>query len=163
MRAPPLHDRFAASPLCAGLTADEVNSLFELCEMRRFEAGTSLFQEGQLGDAVWFVLEGDCEISKSGHVLAEVGPGAALGELSLLRETPQRSATVRAICPVVAVRLPSTVFRKRLARADTAALKVVSNIAHQLADRLVAINERVLSGGRKGLSVARTELRRLVR
>ncbi|MDX2010511.1 MAG: cyclic nucleotide-binding domain-containing protein [Myxococcaceae bacterium] len=163
MHGPSLYQRFAATPLCEGLAGDEVSALFELCEQRHFEPSAALFTQGQPGDALWIILEGDVEVSRDGAVLAEVGPGAALGELSLLRETPTRSATARALCPVVAVRLPTTAFRKRLVASDTAALKVVSNLAHQLADRLVALNDRLLSGGRKGLSVARTELRRLVR
>lgn len=163
MPAASLYEKFATTPLCAGLSADEVNSLFELCEQRRFDASAALFTEGQPGDALWVILEGDVEVSRDGTVLAEVGPGAVLGEPSLLRDTPTRSATARALCPVVAVRLPRTAFRKRLLANDVGALKVVSNLAHQLADRLSALNDRLLSGGRKGLAVARSELRRLVR
>lgn len=163
MTGPSLFERFSSSSLCAGLTPQEVNELFDLCEQRRFAAGATLLEEGQPGDSLWLILDGDVEVTKDGHVLAEFGPGAALGELSLLRETPRRSATAKALCHVTAVRLPTTAFRKRLVAGNVGALKVVSNLAHQLADRLVALNERVLSGGRKGLTVARTELRRLMR
>ena len=159
---PSLLSRFATSMLCRGLTESEVESLFALCEVRKFAAGATMFVEGQPADALWVLLDGDVEITRQGKVLAEVGPGAALGELSLFRAVPTRSATVTAICKATALRISGPQFQKRLVRHDLAALKVVSNLAHQMADRLAAINERLISGGKKGLAVARSELRRVV-
>lgn len=157
-----LLSRFANSIICHGLTDEEIESLFALCEVRRFQPGQSVFQEKTPADSLWVLLEGDVEVTSEGRVLAEVGPGAALGELSLFRAVPTRSATVTAICPVTAMRISGPQFQKRLARHDLAALKVVSNLAHQMADRLLALNGRLLSGGRRGLAVARSELRRVV-
>lgn len=157
-----LLSRFAHSVICRGLTEGEIESLFDLCEVRHYRAGTKLFLEGQAADSLWVLLEGDVEVSAGGRVLAEVGPGAALGELSLFRAVPTRSATVTAICDVTVLRISGPQFQKRLSVHDVAALKVVSNLAYQMADRLLALNERLLSGGKKGLSVARSELRRVV-
>ena len=154
--------RFATSAICRGLTEAEVESLFALCEVRRFRPRETVFRQGQPADALWLLLDGDVEISRDDKVLAEVGPGAALGELSLFRAVPTRSATVRAICEATVLRISGPQFQKRLAGHDLAALKVVSNLAHQMADRLTALNERLLSGGKKGLAVARSELRRVV-
>ena len=69
-------------------------------------------------------------------------------------------ATVRAICPLEMLRIPVEPFRKLLSANHLAALKIVNHLAHQLAERLVALNDRLLSQGKKGLSVARSELRR---
>lgn len=157
-----LLSRFSHSTLCKGLTREEVESLFALCEVRHFKAGQALFQENQPADSLLVLIEGDVEVTSDGRLLAEVGPGAALGELSLFRKVPTRSATVTAICPVTAIRVSGPQFQKRLAVNDVGALKVVSNLAHQMADRLLALNERLLSGGKKGLAVARSELRRAV-
>ena len=157
-----LLSRFASSSLCRGLSASEVEGLFELCEVRKFAPREAVFRERQAADSLWVLLDGDVEITCDGKVLAEVGPGAALGELSLFRATPMRSATVTAICQATALRISGPQFQKRLARHDLAALKVVNNLAHQMADRLAALNEKLLSGGKKGLAVARSELRRVV-
>lgn len=157
-----LLSRFAHSTVCHGLTPEEVESLFALCEVRNYRPGQHLFQEKQPADSLWVLIEGDVEVSSDGRVLAEVGPGSALGELSLFRKVPTRTATVTAICPVTAIRISGPQFQKRLAHHDLGALKVVNNLAHQMADRLLALNERLLSGGKKGLAVARSELRRVV-
>jgi CRP-like cAMP-binding protein len=157
-----LRARLTDIPLFAGLSPVEVDRLFDLAEVRRLKATQRLFAEGDVADALWVVMDGDVEIAKEGSVLAEVGPGAAIGELSLFRATARRSATVTAICPVTVLRLPVNAFRKLLVANDLAALKVVANVAQQMADRLTALNDRLVSNGRKGLSVARSELRRTV-
>lgn len=159
---PPLLVRFAKTELCTGLSLPEVESLFELCELRTFHAGQAIFREGQAADSLWIILEGDVSILREDKLLAEVGPDAVLGELSLLRAVPHRSATAICMCGVTAIRLPGAQFRKRLKARDPAALVAVSNLAHQMAERLVAIDEKLVSGGRRGLSVARTELRRVI-
>ena len=157
-----LRSRLATIPLFKGLTTEELDDLFEMCEVRELKAAQVLFAEGKPSDALWILLEGDVEVSRETKLLAELGPGAAIGELCLFNPTARRSATVTAICPVTVVRIPVNGFRKRLAARDLAALKVVSNIAQQMAERLAALNERLLSKGKKGLAVARSELRRTV-
>jgi CRP-like cAMP-binding protein len=157
-----LRQRLNDIPLFKGLDEGEIDRLFALCDVRRLKAGERLMAEGEAADALFIVLDGDVEISKESKVLAEVGPGAALGELSLFRFTARRSASVTAICPVTVLRIPVVPFRKLLEAHQLAALKVVNNIAHQMAERLTALNERLVSPGKKGLSVARSELRRTV-
>ncbi len=151
----------ASTSVCAGLTPEEVESLFLIAEVRNFAPGTLLFREGSPADALFVLLGGDVEISQEGAVLAEVGPGAVLGEMSLFRTVATRSATVMAICPVTAVRISGPQFRKKLAARDLAALTVVRNVAMQMADRVSALNARVMGKG-KGLTVARSALRRVV-
>jgi CRP/FNR family cyclic AMP-dependent transcriptional regulator len=148
-------------PLFASLTSGELDSLFDVSDVRALAAAEVLFTEGDPADALWVVLRGDVEVSKATVVLAEVGPGAALGELSLFLSRSKRSATARALCPASALRIPANALRKLTAASDLAALKLVNNLAHQMAERLSALNERLLSKS-KGLTVARSELRRLV-
>ena len=159
---PPLFGLFRKTALCAGLSEPEVESLFELCDLHTFHAGAAIFREGQAADALWVVLEGDVSILREDKLLAEVGPGSVLGELSLLRSVAQRSATAICLCGVTAMRMSGPQFRKRVQARDPAALVAVSNLATQMAERLLAIDEKLVSGGKKGLAVARTELRRVI-
>jgi CRP-like cAMP-binding protein len=156
-----LKQKLSAVTLFAELDELELERLMDLAETRLFPADATLLREEQPADALWVVLTGDVEVSRDGRVLAELGPGAVLGELSLLTHQARRSASVRALCCVEALRIPADPFRKLLAQHDVVALKIVSQIAHQMAQRLLALNERLLSG-KKGLAVARSELRRTV-
>ncbi|MFT3712909.1 MAG: cyclic nucleotide-binding domain-containing protein [Archangium sp.] len=157
-----LKQRLSHVGLFESLDDAELERVMELSETRLFPPDAVMLREQLPADALWVVLTGDVEVSRDGRVLAELGPGSALGELSLFTHQARRSATVRAICAVEALRIPVDPFRKMLAAHDLAALKMVSNLAHQMAQRLVALNDRLLSEGKKGLAVARSELRRTV-
>ena len=73
-------------------------------DVRRFQAGETLFHEGDAGDCMFAVLEGEVEIERSGVVLERVGPGGVFGEMALIDHSP-RSATAiaREACSVTAL------------------------------------------------------------
>jgi CRP-like cAMP-binding protein len=155
-----LRERFAQTDICHGLTAPEVEAFFALFSLHQFSPGLALYSEGHAADSLYVVLEGEVAVSHEGEVYATVGPGATLGELSLFRDQPLRSATVTAVTGVTVLRIGRAEFQARIAARDVAALTMVSNLAHQMATRLQAINKRVLSGGVKGLAKSRAELKR---
>jgi CRP-like cAMP-binding protein len=158
--SPLLRERFAQTDLCHGLANLEIDALFTLFSLHQFSPGIPLYAEGHAADSLYVVLEGEVEVSHDGEVYANVGPGATLGELSLFRDQPRRSATVTAVTGVTVLRIGRAEFQARIASRDVVALTVVSNLAHQMANRLLAINERVSTGGLKGLAVSRAELKR---
>jgi len=69
-----------------------------------FAAGHVIFREGEPGDVMYVVLEGEVEIVVQGRVIDTTGPGGIVGEMALIDARP-RSATVRAttICKLVPV------------------------------------------------------------
>src|SRR5262249_29872337 len=92
--------------------------------------------------------------------LAQLGPGAILGEISLLT-SEARSATGRATMDTRLLHLPTDKFRALLAAGSTAALKMVAAIAEVLSRRLATMNVKVielagkLEAGEKTLSGAK--------
>jgi hypothetical protein len=71
----------------------------------RFEAGQTLVEQGEAGDELFLVLDGVFEVEVDGKVVAEVGPGAVVGERAVLEEGP-RTATLRAKTTAKIVRVP---------------------------------------------------------
>lgn len=71
----------------------------------RLEAGQVLVQQGDPGNELFLLLDGLLSAEVDGTAVAEVAPGAVLGELALLRGG-RRQATLRAIteCRVARVR-----------------------------------------------------------
>jgi CRP-like cAMP-binding protein len=69
-----------------------------------FVAGQVIFREGEPGDVMYAVLEGEVEIVVQGQVIDTTGPGGIVGEMALIDAGP-RSATVRAktVCKLVPV------------------------------------------------------------
>jgi cyclic nucleotide-binding protein len=71
----------------------------------KLRAGTTIMAEGEAADDIVLVLDGMVEVKAGGTVLAELGPGAVLGERASL-EQGRRTATVRALtdCRIVSYR-----------------------------------------------------------
>jgi CRP-like cAMP-binding protein len=54
--------------------------------------GEVVFEEGQSGDCMYLVREGEVEIRLGGEVLETVGPNSFFGEMAIIDQAP-RSAT----------------------------------------------------------------------
>lgn len=89
--------------------------LLESGFVMRFDAGDVILREGDRGETMYLMMEGQVRIETSAPngtlQLAELGRGACVGEVSVLTGSP-RTATVTAITPVTAV----TFARHRILR-----------------------------------------------
>ncbi len=68
-------------------------------QYRKLAAGQTLVEQGQPGEELFLLLDGVLSVEVDGKALAEVGPGAILGERALL-EGGTRTATLKALTPV---------------------------------------------------------------
>jgi CRP/FNR family cyclic AMP-dependent transcriptional regulator len=114
------------SGLFEAATPDERAAVVALAGLRRLPRGQVLFAEGDASDALYVVQRGRVAVlltSPRGDelVLAVLGPGDALGELSVLDGRP-RSATARALEDSELVAVPSRALRALLARSPGLAL-----------------------------------------
>nr|WP_246210944.1 cyclic nucleotide-binding domain-containing protein [Phytoactinopolyspora alkaliphila] len=78
-------------------------------------AGETLTRQGDAGDELYLLLDGVLAVDVDGDELAQLGPGAILGERAVL-EHGLRTSTLTAVTPVrVAVAPGDTIDRARLA------------------------------------------------
>lgn len=68
-------------------------------EFRRLATGQTLTEEGAEGGELFLLLDGMLAVEVDGEPIAEVGPGAILGERAIV-EGGSRTATLRALTPV---------------------------------------------------------------
>ncbi len=71
-------------------------------------AGTTFIAEGKPNTHLWVLVSGRCQVKAQGSALAELGPGAAVGEISLVSGDP-------AVADVIAV---ENAVLLRLSKAD---------------------------------------------
>ena len=76
------------SPLFKALAEPDRDELLGKFTSELVPAGTTFIHEGQPNDSLWVVVAGWCEVKTAAGSIAEVGPGAAVGELSLIRGAP---------------------------------------------------------------------------
>jgi Cyclic nucleotide-binding domain len=74
-------------------------------ERRNLEQGTALVTQGDEGRELYLILDGTVDVEVDGDVVAEIGPGALLGERALL-EGGKRTATLWATSPLRVVVIP---------------------------------------------------------
>ena len=79
-----------------------------------FEQGDLIFAEGDVGDRVYVITNGEVEVLRGGRRLALLGPGDYFGEMAMLSDAP-RNADVRALVPVDLLAVGKADFSKLLA------------------------------------------------
>jgi Cyclic nucleotide-binding domain len=67
-------------------------------QFRRLQAGRTLVEQGEQGEELFLLFDGVLRVEVDGKPVAEVGPGAIVGEMALLQEG-RRMATLRAVTP----------------------------------------------------------------
>jgi MFS family permease len=81
--------------------------------------GTAVVTEGEVGDRVYLVAEGQVDIIKGGESVAVTPSGGYFGEIALLRDVP-RTATVRAVGEVELYALEREVFLEAVTGSSAA-------------------------------------------
>ena len=115
---------------------EDMGQLNQEITMSAAPTGTTLFEEGDASDGVAAILERSVEVLKGGRILATLGPGSLLGELSLFVPSASRTATARANSSVRMIRWGAEDVPARLARHERLATSIVADIAFVLAERL---------------------------
>lgn len=95
------------------------------------QPGDVLFREGDLGEVMFAVVEGEVELTREGRVIEEVGAGGILGELALIDPAPRSAtATARTLARIVSVDRRHFTFLVQ--EHPTFALQVMAILAERL-------------------------------
>ena len=130
-------DALRSSPFFAGLADDDLERIAGMGEHVRFPAGEPIVEKGDRGDAMFVVLEGSAEVEVGGRV-HKLGAGQALGEMALF-SSKRRTATVKALETVEALRVPAERFHEFLLHNPAVAVAMLE----QVVERLREVQERV--------------------
>lgn len=123
------------------LDSEELDIMATHVQYRKIPKGTILVEEGAFGNALFYIINGKIEIRKealSGHqaVLAQFSKGASVGEMALIEERSQRSATATAIEDSEVLILKREKFNELKENYPKMALKIMQNIASAIGSRL---------------------------
>ncbi len=122
--------------LFKGLTPENREDLVSLMSEISLKRGESLFQEGDSGDRLYLVVDGKVKLSHMAddgreNLIAVLGPGEIIGELSLFDLEP-RSSTVTAIAPTQLYVLSHKEMRRYIEEHSQLAISMLRQLALRL-------------------------------
>jgi CRP-like cAMP-binding protein/Tfp pilus assembly protein PilF len=139
-----------------GLSSKELRLLATFSNEEFFKSGQMIFSEGQKGDRLYIILEGEVLISKfipgvGEEALAILGKGDFFGEMALIDNAP-RSADARAHIDVTVLPIESRLLTDILSRDVESSYQFLYILCKILSRRLREINMkiyqwRIMSGG----------------
>ena len=112
-----------------------VQQVVDRVTWRRLEAGDTLFRQGDVADAAYFIVGGRLSVltdhDGDERLIAELGRGEVVGELGLLDRAP-RSATVRAVRDTTLAAFSTEMFEELVAASPQIMLNVTRGILGRL-------------------------------
>jgi putative ABC transport system ATP-binding protein len=81
------------------LTPHELTNVAERMTRRQYMPGETIIREGEVGEELFLISEGEVEVDREGREVARLSPGDFFGELALMSGNP-RNANVIATRPV---------------------------------------------------------------
>ena len=145
-------DELRQVPLLADLSEEDLERLYEMAETVSVPAGQLVLREGDAGDSLYIVLEGELEVTKrrGGQevVLSSYEPGQFFGEMALLERAP-RSASVRTVRESRMLAIDQAALQTLLSRSPSAPFNILRTVTSRLrsTESMLIQNEKMAALG----------------
>ena len=129
------------------LNEGELADFISIAKLQHYQSGTTLFSEGNLGDAFYVIYKGSVQVQRRNPFheqsqIANLTAGTCFGEMAILDDSP-RSATIIITEESILLRFSKREFLGLINTQSIAAYKVVHSMAQQLAQRQRSLNQRI--------------------
>lgn len=104
-------------------------------DLETFDIGEIIFEQGDPGDFMYVVVEGEVEVILRGKVITKLTPGEILGEMALVDNRP-RSASARASAPTKLAPVNRFSFTYYVQNSPFFALDVMEIMAERLREQM---------------------------
>ena len=127
-------------PMFAELSPDLLTRVDALMVEMTVDVGATLAHESDAGREAFIIAEGTAEVIVGHELIAEIGPGEIVGEMSLLDNQP-RSATVVAKTPLRVLVMDPSQFAAVFSDPH-AAQWIAASLSHRLRAHLKSTSDR---------------------
>jgi CRP-like cAMP-binding protein len=143
-----IFDMIGHSKFFADFTREDVQRLTGFMQIYRAESGQMIIREGDVDDYMLLIIQGRVEIVKTdshGHLqpMTTVGPGATLGEMSMIDGEP-RFATCMALEPTTFAVLSRDSMVQIILEEPSLGAKVLVKLVTLLSQRLRQTSSNLL-------------------
>ena len=118
------------TPLFAGLDREHLEGVVSIGRRVSYDAGQVIVERGDPGDAMYVVVSGAAEVDVGGR-FHRLERGDFFGEMAVLAGKP-REATVRAVEPLEALRIPADDLQAFLLEHPHVALGMLQSLVERL-------------------------------
>jgi serine phosphatase RsbU (regulator of sigma subunit) len=124
-------------PFTKELPAEEIGALTEVLQLRHFPTGVVVFTEGDEGDRLYLVVEGEIEIvrflgTEDERRLSYLRAGDIFGEMSLLIPGRLRTASARTLTPVKLLEMLHSEFEELMLRQPRLGMYVIQEMTARM-------------------------------
>ena len=126
-------DHLARVPLFATCSTKDLQKIAKASDEIAVKAGTTLVDQGQQGREAFIVVDGTAAVKHNGRKITTLGPGAVIGELSLLDRGP-RTATVTADTDMTVLVIDQRNFAGVIDQVPALAHKLLATLAGRIRD-----------------------------
>ena len=128
------------TPLFSQVAPPVLERLIERMALTELQRDQILFREGDPGDALYVISEGEVAVESGSTELARLGPGAFFGEIAIVTELP-RSATIRATTRTELLVIDRDVVRDAAAEYPELITVLLRFVRERLVDRVTRTSE----------------------
>jgi CRP-like cAMP-binding protein len=133
---------FSSVPILAPLRAEDRAALDPLCELRAYQKGETLFEEGEPALHIHFLFVGRVKIVKAAPdrdlILEILGPGEPVGAVAVFEQRPFPASAV-ALEPSGTISIPEREFFQLTEKRP----EITRRLLAGLTLRLMALNQRL--------------------
>ena len=144
-----MHTLIERSPLFENFNLPELRLLAHFMQVYRADASLQIIREGDAGDFMMLILDGQIEVFKQDRwnaprLIAVLNPGQTVGEMSMIDGEPRFASCVAAELSVVAVLTRESLARIILEQPVLGA-KILMELVMMLSQRLRHTSARLVS------------------
>lgn len=122
-------------PLFAKIEPSKLKLLAFTAQRLTYNAGESLFHQGDEGDSAYIIVDGDADVlvdSPSGPItVATVGKNDFVGEIAILCDVP-RTATITAKTTLTTMRISKELFFQLVSQFPQMSIEIMRELARRL-------------------------------
>jgi CRP-like cAMP-binding protein len=121
--------------LFSQIPGEDLSQIAQITDEVHFEEGDAIFAEGDIGDTLYFVIEGKVRIHSGADEVAVLGERQVFGEMALLDSQP-RSASASVISDVTLLKIQRDDFNEILAEKSEIAQGIIKVLTRRLRTEL---------------------------